>query len=77
MIKITKVKITELSKLKEQCAKAEFGPDLFVIFSKSGFTSELKALKGDDLKLYTIKSMKALVEEISDKELIPCEGKKY
>lgn len=75
--KNTKVKKTELSKLKEQCAKAEFEPDLFVIFSKSGFTSELKALKGDDLKLYTIKSMKALVEEISDKELIPCEGKKY
>lgn len=75
--KNTKVKKTELSKLKEQCAKAEFEPDLFVIFSKSGFTSELKALKGDDLKLFTIKSMKALVEEISDKELIPCEGKKY
>lgn len=75
--KNTKVKKTELTKLKEQCAKAEFEPDLFVIFSKSGFTSELKALKGDDLKLFTLKSMKALMEEISEKELIPCEGKKY
>jgi len=75
--KNTKVKKTELSKLKEQCAKAELEPDMFVIFSKSGFTSELKALKGDDLKLFTIKSMKALVEDVSEKELIPCEGKKY
>lgn len=75
--KNTKVKKTELTKLKEQCAKAEFEPDMFVIFSKSGFTSELKALKGNDLKLFTIKSMKALVEDVSEKELIPCEGKKY
>ncbi|ARU49848.1 DUF234 domain-containing protein [Sulfurospirillum diekertiae] len=75
--KNTKVKKTELTKLKEQCAKADFEPDLFVILSKSGFTSELKALKGDDLKLFTIKSMKALVEDVSEKELIPCEGKKY
>lgn len=75
--KNTKVKKTELTKLKEQCAKASFEPDLFVILSKSGFTSELKALKGDDLKLFTIKSMKALVEDVSEKELIPCEGKKY
>lgn len=75
--KNTKVKKTELSKLKEECAKASFEPDMFVIFSKSGFTSELKALKGDDLKLFTIKSMKALVEDVSEKELIPCEGKKY
>lgn len=73
----TKVKKTELSKLKEQCAKAELEPDIFVIFSKSGFSSELKTLKGDDLKLFTLKSLKPLVEEIGEKELIPCEGKKY
>ncbi|WP_263833574.1 DUF234 domain-containing protein [Sulfurospirillum oryzae] len=72
-----KVKKTELSKLKEQCAKAELEADIYVIFSKSGFSSELKALKGDDLKLFTLKSMKPLIEEIKEKELIACEGKKY
>ena len=72
-----KVKKTELSKLKEKCALAELEPDMFVIFAKNGFSSELKALKGDDLKLFTLKSLKPLVEEIKEKELIPCEGKKY
>lgn len=72
-----KVKKTELTRLKEKCALAEFEPDMFVIFGKNGFSSELKALKGNDLKLYTLKSLKPLVEEIKEKELIPCEGKKY
>ena len=72
-----KVKKTELTRLKEKCALAEFEPDMFVIFGKNGFSSELKALKGNDLKLYTLKSLKPLVEEIKEKELIPCQGKKY
>jgi len=73
----TKVKKTELTRLKEKCALAELEVDTFVIFSKNGFSAELKALKGDDLKLFTLKSLKPLVEEISEKEVIPCEGKKY
>ena len=72
-----KVKKTELSRLKEQCALAELDVDRYVIFGKNGFSSELKALKGDDLKLFTLKSLKPLIEEIKEKELIPCEGKKY
>jgi len=73
----TKVKKTELTRLKEKCAQAELETDMFIIFSKSGFSAELKTLKGDDLKLFTLKSLKPLVEEISDKEFLPCEGKKY
>lgn len=72
-----KVKKTELTRLREKCTLAELEPDIFVIFGKNGFSSELKALKGNDLKLFTLKSLKPLVEEIKEKELIPCEGKKY
>ena len=72
-----KVKKTELARLRERCTLAELEPDIFVIFGKNGFSSELKALKGNDLKLFTLKSLKPLVEEIKEKEVLPCEGKKY
>ena len=73
----SKVKKSELAKLKEQCALAELEPDMYIIFGKSGFSSELKALKSESLKLFTLKSLKPLVEEINEKELLPCVGKKY
>ncbi len=57
-----KIKKSELTKLKEQCAKSNIEVDKFVIFSKKGFSSELKALKGDKLGLYTVKNFKKLVE---------------
>ncbi|AFL69500.1 DUF234 domain-containing protein [Sulfurospirillum barnesii] len=73
----TKVKKSELSSLREKCALAEFEPDMLVIFSKSGFSAELKALKNETLKLFTCKSLKPLVESIHDKEILSCVGKKY
>lgn len=72
-----KVKKTELTKLKEQLENAELEADTLVIFSKNGFSSELKALKSENVKLFSLKSLKPLVEGISEKELIACEGKKY
>jgi len=57
-----KIKKSELTKLKEQCTKSNIEVDKFVIFSKKGFSSELKALKGDKLGLYTVKNFKKLVE---------------
>ncbi|MBV5279147.1 MAG: ATPase [Campylobacteraceae bacterium] len=72
-----KVKKTELTKLKEKCALAGLEPDIFVIFSKNGFTNELKSLKGETVKLFTLKSFKILVEDISEKDFIECEGKRY
>ncbi len=50
-----KAKKSELAKLKEQCEAAQLNPDIFVVVSKSGFSSELKALKSDELKLFTMK----------------------
>ena len=72
-----KVKKTELTKLKEKCALAGLEPDIFVVFSKNGFTNELKSLKGETVKLFTLKSFKSLIEDVSEKDLIACEGKRY
>ena len=72
-----KIKKSELAKLKEHCEKAEIAPDVYVIFSKNGFSSELKSLKGDTLKLFSLKHFKRLLDDLNEKELIPCSGKKY
>ena len=57
-----KVKKSELSKLQELCDKANIKADIFVLVAKKGFSSELKSLKGEALKLYSLKNFKALVE---------------
>ena len=58
----SKIKKSELTKLQESCEKAKIDADIFVIFSKKGFSTELKSLKGENLKLYTVKNFKTLVE---------------
>ncbi len=58
----TKVKKSELSKLAELAKKANIDADMIVIVAKSGFSKELKALKNENLKLYTLKNFKSLVE---------------
>ncbi len=52
----TKIKKSELTKLKEKCKQVNIDVDMFVLFSKKGYSSELKSLKGDDLKLFTVKN---------------------
>jgi hypothetical protein len=56
-----KMKKSVLSKLKEDCKKIQLPVDSFVLFSKNGFSSELKSLKSEELKLFTAKSLKALI----------------
>ncbi|MFK5938163.1 MAG: DUF234 domain-containing protein [Sulfurimonas sp.] len=57
-----KVKKSELSKLQEICTTAKIEADIFVLVSKKGFSNELKSLKSESLKLFTIKNFKSLVE---------------
>lgn len=57
----SKMKKTELHRLQELCKKLEIVPDEVVFFSKNGFTNELKALKGQGLRLFSVKSLKGLV----------------
>ncbi len=73
----SKAKKTELTKLKEQTALAELKPDIYVVVSKSGFTNELKSLKGEELKLLALKNFKSLVEDLSERDFMECEGKRY
>jgi len=56
-----KVKKSEVNRLKEICQALEITPDFVMLFSKNGFTNELKAEKKDGLKLFTVKSLKALI----------------
>lgn len=58
----SKIKKNELTKLQENCKKTKIEADIFVIISKRGFSSELKSLKGDEVKLYTVKNFKKMVE---------------
>jgi len=73
----SKAKKTELTKLKEQCEKAELKADINVIISKSGFSNELKNLKGAELRLLTLKHFNSLVQDLSQRDFIECEGKRY
>jgi len=57
-----KLKKSELTKLKEHCSGAKIEPDAYVIFSKKGFSNELKALKSENLLLFTCRNFKALIE---------------
>jgi len=73
----SKAKKTELTKLKEQCEKAELKADINVVVSKSGFSNELKNLKGAELRLLTLKHFNSLVQDLSQRDFIECEGKRY
>lgn len=57
----SKMKKSELTRLKELCEKLEIVPAEVMLFSKRGFTNELKELKGEGLRLFTVKSLKALL----------------
>lgn len=68
---------SELTKLHEKCLRAKLNPDIYVIFSKSGFSSEFKKEKSDFLKLYSLKNLKTLMEDLSEKDLLVNTNKKY
>jgi len=57
----SKIKKSELTKLQERSQKAGIKADIFVLFTKSGFSSELKSLKSDTVRLYTLKNFKSLL----------------
>ncbi|CAA6813958.1 MAG: ATPase [uncultured Campylobacterales bacterium] len=59
----SKIKKNELNKLKQDCERIGLKVDTFVLFSKLGFSSELKSQKSEGLKLFTIKSLRKLKED--------------
>ena len=58
----SKLKKSELTKLQELCEKSNIKADIFVLISKSGFSNELKSLKGENLRLITLKNFKKLID---------------
>lgn len=63
LIKYTnaKIKSSELNALEKTCKDLEIIPDFVTLFSKNGFTNELKNQKNQSLKLFTVKSLKQLL----------------
>ncbi len=72
-----KAKKSELNRLKELCTTAELEPDILVVFSKNGFSNELKKEKSTTLKLYTLKNLKILMDDLNKKDLIISTNKRY
>ena len=56
-----KVKKSTLTQLQADAKEAGIEADIFVIVSKKGFSSELKSMKSESVKLYTLKNFKALL----------------
>ncbi len=73
----SKAKKSELNRLKEQCAKVDLEADIFVLFSKNGFSNEMKKEKSANVKLLTLKNLKALVTDLNEKDLLVNTNKKY
>ncbi|MDD5051441.1 MAG: DUF234 domain-containing protein [Sulfuricurvum sp.] len=73
----SKANKSELTKLLEKCENAKLKADMFVIFSKSGFSSEFKKEKNENLKLYSLKNLKILMEDLNEKDLLINTNKKY
>jgi len=65
-----KVTKKELHKLQEKCERLDLKPTQIALFSKRGFSKELKSLQGKELALYSSKDFEALVKNISADELI-------
>jgi uncharacterized protein len=73
----SKTNKSALTRLQESCERAKLSPDVFVIFSKNGFSSEFKKEKGGNLRLLALKNLKILIENLNEKDLIISAGKKY
>lgn len=58
----SKMNKSELTRLQESAKESGINADIFVLVSKTGFSKELKALKGANLRLITLKNFKKLVE---------------
>lgn len=56
-----KIKKSELNKFLEDLESENISYDIVVIFTKNGYSNEIKNLKSESLKLFNAKSLKALI----------------
>jgi hypothetical protein len=72
-----KMNKSELTKLKANCAKAELDVETFVLFSKNKFSSELKKEKDAHVKLFSLRHLSKLMDNLSSDDLLEYTNKKY
>jgi hypothetical protein len=72
-----KMNKSELTKLKENCIKAELEVDTFILFSKNKFSSELKKEKGEKVRLFSLRNLAKLMDNLSEADLLEYTNKKY
>ena len=65
-----KINKKELHKLEDKCDKILLQPDLTLLFSKRGFSNELRLLESDSLKLYSAEDFEVLLEGVSHDDLL-------
>lgn len=65
-----RVNKSELHKLEEKCQKLNIEPFQMILFSKRGFSKELKSIQGKDLALYSSNDFEALLKNASNTEFI-------
>jgi len=68
---------SELTRLKENCVKAELEVETFVLFSKNKFSSELKKEKGSNVRLFSLRNLVKLIDNLSNDDLLEYTNKKY
>jgi len=73
----SKAKKSELTKIKETCEAIDLKADIYLIFSKSGFSNELKNEKGEGLKLLAQKNLNSLIQDLGKSDLIENTNKRY
>ena len=60
----------ELNRLMEKCEKVNFRPDYILLFAKRGFSKELLSLRSSHLQLYSCEDFEALLQDVSQNDLI-------
>ncbi len=74
----SKVNRSELAKLKESCRIAKLdNVENYVIFSKNKFSSELKNEIEADTRLFSMRHLSKLMDNLSGQDLIVSTNKKY
>ena len=73
----TEAKMHMIDSLKEKCEKVGLDVDEYVLFSKNGFTSELKELDDENLMFLSKEDFSSLLDGLSQKDLLVYKNKKY
>ena len=73
----SKAKKSELTKLKENCKKAQLEVEHFIIFSKNKFSSEFKKEKEKNVTLFSRRHLMGLLNDLNENDLLVYTNKKY